>query len=108
MSHNHEAQVHTSPGHYLLVAPPLLQIYNLCHESGTHHPSYIVRTVYLYKDFPLVPSVQTCCSGVLYNNKVGYECCGTHYVPLRLNANDICCGGKFYQPLANHQCCKQR
>ena len=46
LSHNREAQLHTSLDHYLLVVPPLLHICSLCHESVKNHPSYIC--IYIY------------------------------------------------------------
>ena len=52
--------------------------------------------------------LQTCCEGVLHDNKQGYECCGTHYIPRRHSLDDVCCGGQFYTKLANHQCCGGR
>ena len=52
--------------------------------------------------------LQTCCEGVLHDNKQGYECCGTHYIPRRNSLDDVCCGGQFYTKLANHHCCGGR
>ena len=76
--------------------------------SGQGIINHYFNPMILQRIIPYFLLPQTCCDGVLYDNKAGYECCGTAYIPQRVSASHLCCGGKFHRPLRNHQCCGGR
>ncbi|CAD5123124.1 DgyrCDS11497 [Dimorphilus gyrociliatus] len=51
---------------------------------------------------------KTCCSGVLYDNKKDYVCCGVKYVRRLATANSICCGDTLYEKRTGFSCCGNR
>eukprot|EP00049_Salpingoeca_infusionum_P008172 m.132318 g.132318 ORF g.132318 m.132318 type:complete len:3245 (-) comp13933_c0_seq1:3387-13121(-) len=53
------------------------------------------------------PSKTTCCNGVVYATKEGFECCDANYLdPFGLLDDDAqCCGGYFVSMQDDYQCC---
>jgi hypothetical protein len=45
------------------------------------------------------------CSGVMYERREGFACCGTNYVERPSNTSQVCCGGKFYKAYTDFECC---